>query len=97
MVSYKTLAKAWGIIDSGSFENKSIEIVGTIDFVRIKNWTIALGGYDTGYEVSYNDTCVMTVNYEYRTVEFATTRGLNEKKLLKAMECESFEIINEED
>ena len=39
-------------------------------FGRCGNWKIALGGYDTGYEVYYKDEPVMRVNYELNEYEF---------------------------
>lgn len=60
MINFEALRKARERMD-----DSNDGIVG-----RCGNWKIALGGYDMGYEVYYNNYPVMRVNYELDEYEF---------------------------
>lgn len=60
MINFEALRKARERLD-----DSNDGIVG-----RCGNWKIALGGYDTGYEVYYKNEPVMRVNYELNEYEF---------------------------
>lgn len=63
------------------------------------DWSMALGGYDTGYIVSYLDNEIMRVNYEYQEVEVFD--DLEEDKeiideIKQILECSQFEDVTDE-
>lgn len=58
------------------------------------HWSMALGGYDYGFCISYKNQDIIRVNYRYREYEwlngdFHLTKG--EKKFIKkALHCSAF-------
>lgn len=81
-----------------SLERALAKIDDTGDtFASCYHWSIALGGYDYGYKVQYNNYTVIRVNYSLREYEWLNnnypyldlTKG-EKRAIKKALQCSSF-------
>ena len=78
------LKRIWGRIDEEG-----------VTYARWGDWSMALGGYDTGYIVSYLDREVMRVNYELKEVETFDDEVDEEviDGIKQILECSQFEDV----
>lgn len=78
------LKRIWGRIDGEG-----------VTYARWGYWSMALGGYDTGYIVSYLDREVMRVNYELKEVETFDDEVDEEiiDEIKQILECSQFEDV----
>lgn len=99
MKNFKDLGTAFEILDSGDYQSEDKRITISTEkvcYVSIGDWSIQLGGYDSGYTVSYQKEEILRINYEYKEYErLSNFSNLYIKKLLTIMEANKFTRIED--
>lgn len=102
MINYKQLNVINKALDGTYYpSDKKVFIhFSTLETLGIGFWHIALGGYDTGYILSYGEQEIFRINakdceYEWLTNDLTFSTGtINKNKIIKILQCENFKSVS---
>lgn len=102
MINYRFLQKAYCILDSGNYEDikKEIYIGCTVQYISVKEFSITLDNYDSGYVIEHKGIEIFRINYKHKDYEFMNLDYISENKIkksriIKIFECRYFHDLTQ--